>query len=155
MSLAPPNIRILSRALITCDAALLLAHVTNKDFYFLPGGHVEAGESTRLAIMRELKEEVDITGGFPNDPTYAGLLEHFWMDQTKSVHEFNHLWFIPLRQFSSPPVPKSRESHLSFSWILISPLKTSIFGLPHSWECCSRGSWGSVVRRYTARRLAA
>ena len=39
----------------------LLVHETQKfKGYCLPGGHVEVGESTKQAILREMKEELKI-----------------------------------------------------------------------------------------------
>jgi hypothetical protein len=85
--------------------------------------HVERGESSRSAVTRELTEEVIIPGGFPSDPIYAGLFEHEWTENSKLLHELNHLWHIPLQIVSKWPMVESREKHLSFSWINMDALK--------------------------------
>ena len=36
----------------------LTVKIQNNDFYCLPGGHVELGEDTDSAVLREMKEEL-------------------------------------------------------------------------------------------------
>ncbi|MDP1975362.1 MAG: NUDIX domain-containing protein, partial [Alphaproteobacteria bacterium] len=53
------NIHVLSRAVIIDQDHILLCKTLDLqiNFYFLPGGHVEHGESVCEAVLRELKEE--------------------------------------------------------------------------------------------------
>lgn len=55
-----PNIEIITRALILNKDKILLCKKKGKKYYFLPGGHVEFGESAEQALGRELKEELNI-----------------------------------------------------------------------------------------------
>ena len=47
-------------AFITCRGRVLLQKDESKTFYNLPGGSVKFGETTKQAIIRELKEELNI-----------------------------------------------------------------------------------------------
>ncbi len=50
------NIHVLSRAVIIDRGSILLCKTLNLpvSFYFLPGGHVEHGESVETSLLREL-----------------------------------------------------------------------------------------------------
>lgn len=43
------------------DGRILMVQPTYKDYWDIPGGYVEAGESPRQAVMREVREELGIT----------------------------------------------------------------------------------------------
>lgn len=47
-------------ALIISDRKLLLAYSRNKKCYYLPGGKLDAAESSAAALIRELQEELGI-----------------------------------------------------------------------------------------------
>ena len=47
-------------ALIISDRKLLMAFSRNKACYYLPGGKLDAGESSEAALLRELQEELGI-----------------------------------------------------------------------------------------------
>lgn len=52
-----------ARAIIEQDGKVLIIRVNDADYYHLPGGHVEIGETSEAALIREIKEEVgfDVT----------------------------------------------------------------------------------------------
>lgn len=49
-----------ARAIIKQDEKFLLICVNDAPYYHLPGGHVEIGENSKDAVLREIKEEVGI-----------------------------------------------------------------------------------------------
>jgi len=65
----------LARAIIIEDDTILLAHEKQSPNTFLPGGHVEFGDSLISTIERELVEELGLecTVG-----QYLGAIEHSW-----------------------------------------------------------------------------
>ena len=44
--------------IIILDGKVLTVKIKDNDFYCLPGGHIELGESTEEAVVREITEEV-------------------------------------------------------------------------------------------------
>jgi 8-oxo-dGTP diphosphatase len=69
------NIHVLSRAVIIDQHHLLLCKTLDlkNNFYFLPGGHVEHGESVETSLLRELIEE---TGSEAKIKRFLGCLEY-------------------------------------------------------------------------------
>ena len=49
-----------ARAIIEQDGKILLICVDDAPYYHLPGGHVEIGETSENAVLREVQEEVGI-----------------------------------------------------------------------------------------------
>ena len=44
--------------IIVCHRALLLAYSNNKQAWYLPGGKIDAGETAKQALLREIHEEL-------------------------------------------------------------------------------------------------
>jgi 8-oxo-dGTP diphosphatase len=60
-----PTKRIAASVLFTgSDGRILLVEPTYKDYWEVPGGAVEAGESPRAAAVREVGEELGSTVGW-------------------------------------------------------------------------------------------
>ena len=58
------EIELLVRAVIEDHGRFLIAHTKGAHNMYLPGGHVEAGESLKYALARELKDELERWGLF-------------------------------------------------------------------------------------------
>ena len=64
MPLSAPNLMVVAAALVDADGRVLLqerpAGKPMAGLWEFPGGKIEAGESPEAALIRELKEELDI-----------------------------------------------------------------------------------------------
>jgi 8-oxo-dGTP pyrophosphatase MutT (NUDIX family) len=112
-------IRIVVRAVIVVEGRLLVAHCKGAANTFLPGGHVEFGESLPTALARELFEEV---GLYVQVSNYIGMVEHQWIENDRHRHQINHVFAALLPNAHTPPTLESREDHLEFFWLPLSEL---------------------------------
>ncbi len=91
------------------------------DNTFLPGGHLEPGESARACLARELLEE---TGLVVTVSAYLGMLEHGWQDaEGRANFEINHLFAVSAPDLTRASLVQSREPHLTFEWVAINDLE--------------------------------
>jgi 8-oxo-dGTP pyrophosphatase MutT (NUDIX family) len=104
------DVELIARALITDGERVLLAQPVGSDWYFLPGGHVEAEEAAVDALRRELAEELGATG-----VQVGGLLavtETRYTDNRGDHHELNLVFDVT----AAAVADTSLESHLAFTW---------------------------------------
>ncbi len=110
------HFHLLGRAVILQDNKVLLARAKGAKHTFLPGGHVEIGESVPLAIVRELEEELGCTAIIGR---YLGAVEAHFVESADTIHyEINHLFEASLADTNV----NSREAHLEFFWVNLSDL---------------------------------
>ncbi|MCK9351397.1 MAG: NUDIX domain-containing protein [Candidatus Paceibacterota bacterium] len=115
-------IEVIARAVIIDQKAekVLFCAPISKSYYYLPGGHVEAGEGAVAALRRELREEMgkDISD---EKFSFAGAGENFFIQEGKSHHEVN-LYFRADNVFSASKQIDPQEDHIVFQWIALSTL---------------------------------
>ena len=105
-------------AICHSDSRLLLHRALQDDFWALPGGRCEAGETAREAVEREMREEIDV-------PASAGRLvfvvENFFAYDDWQGHEIGMYFEVELPD-ESPVVQKRGvwtpvvETGMVFRW---------------------------------------
>lgn len=124
MATTKNNIHVLSRAVIIDDGHLLVCKTIDLplNFYFLPGGHVEHGESAETAIKRELLEETGVEGTVKR---FLGCLEYSFEPGQNSIchnHEYN-FFFEGTSEALRVGIPlASLESHIDLHWFPLSEI---------------------------------
>ncbi len=111
-----PNIEIISRAIILDRDKILLCKKKGNDYYFLPGGHVEFDETAKVALRRELKEELGVEA---KKIEYVGTVENMFSENGNRHHEINLIFFVEPKNHSSI----SNEDHIDFFWTDIDKLE--------------------------------
>lgn len=103
----------LVRGILVEDSKVLLAKAKGSHVIFLPGGHIEIGESAKDALGREFEEELGetcIVGDF------LGVVEHKWEANNVFHYEVNQIFEIKSSSLPRNMNPISVESHLDFFW---------------------------------------
>ena len=118
------NIHVLSRAVIINQNHILLCKTTDLplNFYFLPGGHIEHGESAETALLRELVEE---TGAKSCIKRFLGCLEYsFELGQNSKCHnhEYNFVFEAVAETLTVDNKLPQREKHIELIWIPFSEI---------------------------------
>ena len=114
-------IEIIVRGLLIKDEHLLVCHNGENRYAYLPGGHVEFGETREQALQREWQEELAC------DCRVEEYL-HFFEDQFTDAkggkfHEYAFLYRVSCEKLTlQQPLPHP-EPNLFFEWIPINEIK--------------------------------
>ena len=79
---------------IFCESKVLLTKFDAVDFYNIMGGRIKLGESTQVAVKRELKEELDYDLNVPMELKI--ICEDFFEWRGNHVHELNFIYKLEL-----------------------------------------------------------
>ncbi len=108
------NFEACVRGIIEKDGKILVCHhIKNRDkmaYYFFPGGHIEFGEESKDALVRELKEELNLS---IKKVSYIGTIENIFKEGKKVHHEINLVFNVITDNIKE----KSREDHIEFIFL--------------------------------------
>lgn len=110
----------IARALICSQDKVLLARAKHASNTFLPGGHIELGESAEDTIIREINEEAGFNAQIVR---FCGAIEHLWPEQTKENHEISLIFLTEIIGLDDSIKVHTKEPHLELFWAPISQLK--------------------------------
>lgn len=138
------------RAVIKHDNKILCfrANENNKYYdtsnYFLPGGHIQEGECSHDAVIRELKEEIlGIASILSCD--ILGVVELKWYDNSDKSHiEINFIYEIQVDYVDSPENVTVLDNYLNAEWIDEIDIKEGRITLLPSEIAQNFNSWHSV-----------
>lgn len=101
------KVEVLVRAIIQIKGKILVCKKLRSKYFFFPGGHLEFGENTKRALIREIKEELGIT---IKKHFFIGGSEHIFVEDGKKRQEINLVFRVPIKKITI----RSREGHLRF-----------------------------------------
>ena len=140
-------VEILARGVCIQHGQLLLCHTKDADNTYLPGGHVEFGESAKTALTREIREEMGLDSTVID---FLGVVEHTFEQNGETHCEVNLLFALNVEGLKPDRIPKSCERHIDFLWVGVAALDAStlepeaVRSLIGEWsEHGSKGGWGS------------
>lgn len=109
------HIETIARGVCIVDGKVLLCFPKDKSYAYLPGGHIEFGETGRVALVREMKEEtgLDATAG-----DLLGVVESSFVQKGEQHCEINLIYKMSLvSRLSSSSQVSSCEDWICFDWI--------------------------------------
>jgi 8-oxo-dGTP diphosphatase len=100
---------------------VLLARPVDKDYTFLPGGHIEFGETAMQALDREIVEEIGSEGKFGE---HLWSVENIFFDgEGEHCHEIAHYFGYEFFERFYDKEVISLEDHIEFLWVNIDDLE--------------------------------
>ena len=119
--------------IIIHNGKILTLKMNNNISNCLPGGHVELGEDSKTAILREMLEEIETKVTIQKEISVA---ENFYIDRNNlKTHEVSFYYLvepenfdkIPLSDYTTKELDKGKLKTHNFEWIDISNLKNVDF----------------------------
>ncbi len=93
------------------DGSVLLNQTEGGDFWFLPGGRVEILESTEVALLREMREELGAFGDLEITRLLWVVENFFRNDKGQPEHELGFYYQVTLR--GQPALADKRQTFRS------------------------------------------
>ncbi|MFI4898354.1 MAG: NUDIX hydrolase [Phycisphaerales bacterium JB059] len=118
---------LIARGLILQGGRVLLCRNVKHGYHYLPGGHIEFGESAAAALKREIMEEAGLASriGAP-----LLVFEQAFEQNGKPHHELTVVFHV--EQLADPdeadpheaglPEVESKEAKLAFDWVELAAL---------------------------------
>ena len=107
------GIETIARGVCVQDGKLLLCRAKGGKSTYLPGGHIEFGETGRAALVREVKEELGVGA---SAGAFLGALENSFVQNGKPHAEINLVYSLELADGTDPAALKSQEDWIEFEW---------------------------------------
>jgi 8-oxo-dGTP pyrophosphatase MutT (NUDIX family) len=111
------GIEAIARGVAIVDGSILVCRAKGGKSSYLPGGHIEFGESAREALVREIREELGVeseTGRF------LGAVENSFMQHGKPHAEINLVFELA---FAVKPEAAAKEDWIEFEWVRLEELE--------------------------------
>ena len=108
------GIETIARGVFIRDGHLLLCHAKGGNTTYLPGGHIEFGETGRAALAREISEELGLIAKVGQ---FMGTVENSFV-QKKSPHaEINLVYRMEIPDLPlNPTTVPALEDWIEFEW---------------------------------------
>ena len=116
------EIEILARGACVRNGKILVCRNRKHGNVYLPGGHVDWGEDSKLALAREWREELGVpaTAG-----RFLGVVEQIYEARNGRTCEISLVFEVRCPQLSAAQHPSSAEDHLEFEWVPLKKLAKS------------------------------
>ncbi|HSO27350.1 MAG TPA: NUDIX domain-containing protein [Anaerolineales bacterium] len=121
------QIEFIARLVLVSGDHILLTQKHARGYSYLPGGHIEFGESAADALNRELQEEI---GGRARVGAFLGALEQSFSARGKFHHEINLVFWGVLEEIAYPEQPTVLEDDLAYIWQPLNRLQEANFQPP-------------------------
>ena len=107
------ELEVCARAIIQDQGKILVCRAKKKNYYFFPGGHIDFGESAKDTLLREMKEELNLS---LKNWRLIGTVENIYAEGAQKHHEINLIFSAEVDKINT----QSREDHITFSLLDVS-----------------------------------
>lgn len=116
------HIEIIARGVFVERGKMLLCRNREVLNVYLPGGHIEPGESAKDALCREMKEEL---GCAATVGRFLGAVENSFVQKGKRHSEINLVFEMKVKGLCAGRTPTSCEDYIEFIWVPVAQIKDS------------------------------
>jgi len=117
-------IEVIARGACVVDGHILLCHGKTSRLTYLPGGHVEFGETARQALVREMLEE---SGHSSEAGRFLGCCEHTFIQDGEPHAEINLVFELTVEGVSPQEQVEASEGWIGFKWHPLDKLDEACF----------------------------
>jgi len=131
---AAGNFKFRVGGILICNDRVLVVEMNDNGHYCLPGGHVELGEDTKTAVVREMGEEL---GYEVVDKQLVAMIENFYYNPRKNnhFHELGYYYIVEpkdmakcqLDSYMRMEQDKDHVTKLDFKWVPLTDLASVDF----------------------------
>jgi ADP-ribose pyrophosphatase YjhB (NUDIX family) len=114
MSYENANIETIARGVCIRDGYILLCQPAKGGRAYLPGGHIEFGETARQALVREIQEEM---GQSAIARDFIATTENSFLQNGEPHCEINLYFALDIPGISPESAPAATESWIAFRWV--------------------------------------
>lgn len=113
------SIEIIVRIIAKKTDKVLLCINKKTGNYYLPGGHLELGDTLEKTIYKETDEELGWKKEDIKSISFKTYLENFYTksDESTPRHELNMIFDVKINENTTI---QSKEPHIDFEWIELS-----------------------------------
>ena len=109
------HIETIARGVCIIDGKILLCYPKDRSYSYLPGGHIEFGETGREALVREMMKEetgLDATAG-----DLLGVVESSFVQKGEKHCEINLIYAMEVKMKGEQWNVSSCEDWICFDWV--------------------------------------
>lgn len=114
MSYENANIETLARGVLVREGKLLVCQPKKGGRCYLPGGHVEFGETARQALVREVREELGLGA---EAGAFLAVTENAFTQEGEPHCEVNLVFRLDIPGIEPETNPAAAEDWIAFRWV--------------------------------------
>ena len=111
--MAMVSIELIARGVLIGPRGILLCRNVGMNYTYLPGGHIEFGETAAAALEREILEELALQA---KAETFLGTIEHTFVQDDATHHEISLVFELTGNAIARRARFTPAEKRLEFLW---------------------------------------